>query len=83
MSETKRIAELTARIAELGEELARVKAESLRVVPVGEQCQRRRCTTTYYVVDGGIYCSDWPLPNGIDWDHVVQPVRLERWEGEV
>lgn len=69
--------------------LAHVKAESLRVVKVGNQCLLRHVTTDYVLADDGhIYQRDdgdwWSLRDKFQFlvgkDMFVQPVRLERWE---
>ncbi len=46
-----------ARIAELTAELARVKSESLRVVPVGEACMPTDCKENFFIVNGEIVCA--------------------------
>ena len=82
-----------ARIAELDAELARVKAESLRVVPVGEPCEygmwlEQQSSTAFLLddeVDVHVTINRYQSANGgpsapIEGDTIVQPVRLERWE---
>ena len=84
-----------ARIAELDAELARVKAESLRVVPVGEPCEygmwlEQQSSTAFLLddeVDVHVTINRYQSANGgpsapIEGDTIVQPVRLERWEDE-
>lgn len=76
-------------------ELARVRAESLRVVPVGEACRICDADEGVILVGGNVYQitdhSEWiGMAEGVrylhqeipeyDDDTIVQPVRLERWE---
>lgn len=83
------------RVADLTAELARVKADSLRVVPVGEPVavselhSRQAFTCDHDGVWMIFGCSSWDfsIRNLIDYSEteltentVVQPVRLERWE---
>ena len=76
-------------------ELARVKAESLRVVPVGEPCEygmwlEQQSSTAFLLddeVDVHVTINRYQSANGgpsapIEGDTIVQPVRLERWEDE-
>lgn len=79
-------------------ELARVRAESLRVVPVGEACRADELLpdTTFsrggkvYVITHTYDGSDYVWPMALDGTGVqqiiccaiVHPVRLERWEDE-
>jgi len=80
-----------ARIAELEATLARVKAESLRVVPDGGACAAgdARGNHTFIMRGGDVFMSephlwDWVRIDGtyaeLNDDIFVQPVRLERWE---
>ena len=86
-----------ARIAELDADLARVKAESLRVVVDGEACRICDADEGVILVGGNVYQitdhSEWiGMAEGVkylhqempeyDEDTIVQPVRLERWENE-
>lgn len=84
-----------ARIAELEATVARVKAESLRVVPDGEERQAYRCSK---VLHNGRICfvhtrtlddyfqlqiGDFVTGKYVDkvyCETLLQPVRLERWE---
>lgn len=72
-------------------ELARVKAESLRVVPVGEACGAHDAEgrENFVMLSDEVlmpepYLWDWIRLDGthpdITDDTIVQPVRLERWE---
>lgn len=80
-----------ARIAELTDELARVKAESLRVVEDGQAKMYGECIIPQHVLYDKKVCmtvvkgydivsvhddSRYEIP----MDTIVQPVRLERWE---
>ena len=79
-----------ARIAELTAELARVKAESLRVVADGDACRIGELKegqyfghdgdTGYIYVDMESGCYTSIHQGQVDNDLIVQPVRLERWE---
>jgi len=60
-------------------ELARVKAESLRVVPVGEPCEYRKSEEIFFLINGTIQAHDAVIES-LYGDTIVQPVRLERWE---
>lgn len=82
------------RIAELEAELARVKAESLRVVKDGEVCAIMDCDSKYFIYNGRIYeipdgefygvlvGHEGPHYTGFYGDSatIVQPIRLERWD---
>lgn len=72
-------------------ELARVKAESLRVVPDGGACAAgdARGNHTFIMRGGDVFMSephlwDWVRIDGtyaeLNDDIFVQPIRLERWE---
>lgn len=77
-------------------ELARVKAESLRVVPDGDACKFDDVDTKFILHRGHIYGwheivyhekSTTPIYGGdtinlrlSNRDTIVQPVRIERWE---
>lgn len=84
-------------VSVLRAELARVKAESLRVVADGKACDWEMLEDSdkdgLFVVDGKLYCRDRGTRNKIvdvstgEAIHIydedgVQPVRLERWEDE-
>lgn len=69
--------------AELTAELARVKAESLRVVEDGEACELQDCVTEYCFIDGKDrlnVASEFAKRNYPTMR--VQPITLERWEME-
>ena len=91
------IAALEADLKDARAELARVKAESLRVVPIGGRQIASSNRIEYFTLDGDVY--HWEscqherdevfargLTTGRDLDlrcsKLVQPVRLERWEME-
>lgn len=96
----KRIAELEAEQGRLrqiilddGMELARVMAESLRVVECGEPCQPHELYPTQFVLrDNRVWVNDPGTRDIVDitnnnrvsmpYDESVIPVRLERWETE-
>lgn len=72
-------------------ELARVRAESLRVVPVGEVCQPHELYPTQFILrDNRVWVNAPGTRDIVDitnnnrvsvpYDETVQPVRLERWE---
>lgn len=78
-------------------ELARVKAESLRVVADGEACPVHECCRGYrlgdFILNGQVYSggvttsTECTISNSrevarIARDVIVQPVRLEHWEDE-
>ena len=74
-----------ARIAELEALVARVKAESLRVVVAEQRCALSECREKFYIQSS--CCHDTKVtPNNIQADFrrhpdtTVLPVRLERWE---
>ncbi len=86
----KRIAELEAKQGRLrqiilddGMELARVKAESLRVVESGPVCELQDCITEYCFIEGKNrlnVASEFAKRN---YPTIrVQPLTLERWETE-
>ena len=62
-------------------ELARVKAESLRVVKVGDPCALGVCRESHFLtgVSDILSCAD-EFVIEMYGDQIVQPVRLERWE---
>lgn len=67
-------------------ELARVKAESLRVVECGEVCELQDCMVEYCFIEGKDrlnFASEFAKQHYPTMR--VQPVRLERWgnEGEI
>ena len=70
-------------------ELARVKAESLRVVKCGRAGERGELEPSMFVFDGKLWVwheDEWRSPHDYDAEMpydpslTVQPVRLERWE---
>lgn len=71
-------------------ELARVKSESLRIVPDGTPCQPHELYPTQFVLrDSTVYVNAPGTRDLVDvtnnsrvavpYDETVQPVRLERW----
>ena len=78
---------------ELTDNLARVKAESLRVMPVGDSKSLEELWGEEWIIrhDGKIYFREYDSSNFIHFGNdpdlagdettMVQPVRLERWEG--
>jgi len=86
---------MAAHIESLRAELARVKAEILRVVPDGEACRysvwlEQQSSTAFLLddeVNVHVTINRYQSANGgpsapIDGFVTVQPVRLERWEDE-
>ena len=83
---------LASKYAALEAELARVKAESLRVVNDGGAVTAFRLdgNDKFIQVEGEVYyrsgealiCTNTRIYQGLDDDTIVQPVRLERWEDE-
>jgi hypothetical protein len=86
-----------AKLRTVTADLARVKAESLRVVVDGEACRICDADEGVILVGGNVYQitdhSEWiGMAEGVkylhqempeyDEDTIVQPVRLERWEDE-
>ena len=85
-----------AHVENVDAELARVKAESLRVVPVGDPCPVIKIWIGGFFRVGGIvyrmFAGDMTeneirarelinqYEQGFDGDTIVQPVRIERWE---
>lgn len=80
---------------ELTADLARVKAESLRVVPDGEAVgmDELSCNEWLLLFDGNVYYREYECGTFTTFDDralfiatddavVVTPVRLERWETE-
>ena len=81
------------KIAALEAELASVKAESLRIVKDGEALKSEDAHADHnFILHDGIVCLadyttyGWVQVDGfvaeVYNDTIVQPVRLERWEGE-
>ena len=80
----------------LATELARVKAESLRVVPVGEPCEISKIAICgCFIFNGTVFrmysfsreeFGAWQLSDHTEHlfapNTIVQPVRIERWETE-
>ena len=85
-------ADYEKQIDALRAELARVKAESLRVVNDGGAVTAFRLdgNDKFIQVEGEVYyrsgealiCTNTRIYQGLDDDTIVQPVRLERWEDE-
>lgn len=88
---------LAAEVDALAAELARVKAESLRVVVDGDACRICDADEGVILFGGNVYQitdhSEWiGMAEGVrylhqeipeyDEDTIVQPVRIERWEDD-
>jgi hypothetical protein len=89
---TEIISKLEADIQKLLAELAAVKSQSLRVVPVGEPMKWQDFDKGYLLRNDDLWIEDIKDPQSarrvvnteeiekLSWDELVHPVRLETWE---